>query len=175
MKVVVWSLAGLMFALGACEPESEPADEPEPVTPVEVGEEDEVAAETGTEDVIVLQARIAELERQLTECRGEEATAPTPTPSGTQVATVPEGVDVPEDTATPAQGSGGTSSRRSSASGRRRGARREPGLLGALLGEPDSSEQSGSRGRRRSGGNDSEGDSQRQPTLLDPARVLLGE
>jgi len=153
-------------------------DEPEAVEPVEIvgdGEETDgthtatVEGEAET-DVAALQARIAELEGELAECRGEDA----PAEGGTQTAAVPEGVDVPagsdadsddDDDSDSAETASASSSRRG-----RRG-RREPGLLGTLLGDGEE-EGSGRRGRGRSGSSDTDTDD--DGVVLDPSRVIFG-
>lgn len=168
----------MVLCLAACgEEEAEVDDEPEAVEPVEIVGEDEAADGTQTAtvdgeetDVAALQARVAELERQLAECRGEDA----PAAGGTQTAAVPEGVDVPSNAADADDDddSTETASASSARSARGRRGRREPGLLGTLLGEGDDTEGSGRRGRRgSSSGSDDDG----EPVVLDPTRVLLGE
>jgi len=176
-----WCALTMVLCLAACgEQDDADVDEPEAVEPVEIvgdGEEadgTQTATVDGEEtDVAALQARIAELEVQLAQCQGEDATAE----GGTQTAAVPEGVDVPGGGDSDADDSSATgdSTETASASSARRGrrGRREPGLLGALLGDGEGSE--GSSGRRGRRGSDSDSDSDDDGVALDPARVLFGE
>ena len=184
MRTPWWWMFAALALLTACEEET--ADEPEAVAPVEVTSDQagtQTAAAEGEPDVVALQARVAELERQLQEHHG----APAPTPGGappqqggTQVATVPEGVDVPDDDEDPHHGrdahhdddddeaesasssSGGSSSRR------RRGSS-DQGLLGALLGDDDGS---GRRRRRRRDEDEDDADEDEGPAPLNPFDLL---
>ncbi|MEZ4336544.1 MAG: hypothetical protein R3B82_07950 [Sandaracinaceae bacterium] len=183
-----WWLAALLVAFG-CEERADEVDEPEAVAPVEVTAEDTPAdpatspttapTAEGATDVAALQARIAELESQLASCRGGDTTAGTTTQQGgTQVAAVPEGVDVPAGESAPStagttRSSSGSSG--SSSSGRR-SSNDDPatpgGLLGALLGDGNgSSGSNGSSGRRRRSSDDG---TNGQNTLPNPVDVLLG-
>lgn len=186
-----WWLAALLV-LGGCEEEVEEVEAPEAVAPVEVTSEDTPAADPatptaeGTPDVAALQARVTELEGQLAACRGEDATAAnagTTPQGGTQVAAVPEGVDVPGDDSAPSTAStrsssgSGSSGSSSSSSSRRGGSGNDGtpgGLLGALLGDDTGSGNgsgNGSSGRRGRSNDQGSGNGNALPNPVD---VLLG-
>lgn len=80
----IWTIVGMALLLGGCsgEEESEAADDPEPVRPVEVvtdeGEEAEAAEEPDDDEEIGrLRARVSELEAELATCRQQAAAVPT--------------------------------------------------------------------------------------------------
>lgn len=143
-------VVSVLGALTACREEAErPAPAAPPaVTPVEVTADAE-QAEDEPGELATLRARVAELEAQLAACQGPQA------PSGTETATIPEGVDVP------AEGERATQTARADrpdAGARARRRRDDPSLLETILGPND---------RRR-------GDDE-TIEIPNPASVLLGE
>lgn len=92
MRSARWCVLALALALSACEENETSFADPEPVAPVEVtaDPEGDPASDPGTEDVDGLRARVAQLEQQLAQCRGDAPPATAP-----PMAPIPEGVDVP--------------------------------------------------------------------------------
>ena len=181
MRTLWWCVFAALALLAGCEEQTEPA-EPEAIAPEEVtSDEDEPGTQTvaaeGDTDVEALEARVAELERQVA-ARDGTATAPAAEPAGgTHVATVPDGVDVPsQEEATPAGSSTATSGSGSNQrTGRRTGSRRPtdtraPDLLGALLGDGEREQRT--RTRRGDEEEDEENNGSGRGGSLNPVDIL---
>ncbi len=148
-RLAGWVLVALL-ALG-CEEEdtTATAQEPAPVTPVEVtaGE-----GEAQPSELEQLRARVAELEQQLATCQQAQP--------ATQTAAIPEGVDVPapEGETPPATPTATAQNDARDAGTARNRRRRDPNLMDTILGED---------GRRRQGDDET-------IELPNPANILLG-